>query len=78
MVTLAYFIVLILSLTHIVLIDMFLYKSTFFEAWHSILYITVGTGRWIVIFACVVGMVLSVINDIRLIKNKQKPRLEDH
>jgi hypothetical protein len=72
MVTFAFFLVLILSLTVIAFIDMVLYKSGLLESFQSLLSIE-GPGRWIILSSTFLGLVLSVINDIRLAKNKRVP-----
>ncbi|TCP22663.1 hypothetical protein EV207_1345 [Scopulibacillus darangshiensis] len=65
MVTLAYFIILILTLAVIGLVDMTVSKSNFLDSLQ-----TLFEGRTIVIAASIVGLIVSVINDIRLSKNK--------
>jgi hypothetical protein len=71
MVTLAFFLLITLLTILIALFDMSLFEFSFFEAMINILFSEIAIGRYIALFGAALGLISSVMIDIRIHRTKK-------
>jgi hypothetical protein len=77
MVTLAYFLLILLLTILIALFDMSLFEFTFFEAMINIIYSEIAIGRYIALFGAALGLISSVIIDFRIHRSKKESNADE-
>ncbi len=75
LVTLVYFVMYIGMLILISLIDMFIWKQSFFQVIIRLFTLDEGTNEWFVSGTAFIGLICSIVIDYRLRKNKGQKQL---
>lgn len=75
LVTLVYFVMYIGMLILISLIDMFIWKQSFFQVIIRLFTLDEGTNEWFVSGTAFMGLICSIVIDYRLRKNKGQKQL---
>ncbi|MDF1509556.1 hypothetical protein PZE06_15545 [Robertmurraya sp. DFI.2.37] len=73
--TLVYFVMYIGMLILISLIDMFIWKQSFFQVIIRLFTLDEGTNEWFVSGTAFIGLICSIVIDYRLRKNKGQKQL---
>ncbi|MEK4149648.1 hypothetical protein NST02_21630 [Robertmurraya sp. FSL W8-0741] len=73
--TLVYFVMYIGMLILISLIDMFIWKQSFFQVIIRLFTLDEGTNEWFVSGTAFMGLICSIVIDYRLRKNKGQKQL---